>query len=151
MVVWAIICSCSDDESGIPYNLKEACLEEEPETVAEVPPKAVLHRYGNQKMESSVFDEAVSVDTVYFKKNENGAVTTELVMGTRCGSEFSLHTKRVADTLFVNSSFDSDDNDIPSCDCRSLVEFEVPDDMVTAKILFVDERRFFPKVIVLKE
>lgn len=149
MVVWAIICSCSDDESGIPYNLKEACLEEEPETIAEVPPKAVLHRYGNQKMESSVFDEAVSVDTVYFKKNENGAVTTELVMGTRCGMDFHLHTKKVADTLFVNTSYDTDES--PSCSCQSVVEFEVPDDMVTAKILFVNERRFFPKVIVLKE
>ena len=150
MVAWVALCSCSDNNSGIPYELKTACLVEglddfEYVQAASLLPEALRHP-APQNEENSVFENAIKVDTVYFRKKENGAVYTELKIATYCGLDFSLQTKKVADTLFVDTEYDG--NERPSCSCTAVVDFEVPDDMSSAKILYKNRNRNFPTVII---
>lgn len=148
MATWVVICSCSDDEkSGIPYELKTACLvEDETGSTADSLSDNVLYRAIPQQTKSSALDDAITVDTVYFRKNEDGSTLVELKIPTYCGLDFSLHTKKIDDTLFVNTSYDSDG--VTNCSCIAVVDFEIPDDMISAKILYIDGNRNFPSVIV---
>ena len=149
MPTWVVICSCSDDERpGIPYELKTACLvEDESESPADSLSGNVLYRVTPQQTKSSVLDDAIEVDTVYFQKKEDGSTFVELKIPTYCGLDFSLHTKKKNDdTLFVSTSYDSDG--VPTCSCISVVDFEIPDEMASAKILYINDNRNFPSIIV---
>ena len=148
MATWIVICSCSDDEkSGIPYELKTACLvEDESESPADSLSDNVLYKVSPQQTKSSVLDDAITVDTVYFRKNEDGSTLVELKIPTYCGLDFSLHTKKIDDTLFVSTSYDSDG--VTNCSCIAVVDFEIPDDMTSSKILYIDGNRNFPSIIV---
>ena len=148
MTTWVVICSCSDDERpGIPYELKTACLiDDEPEDLVDSLSDNVLYKVAPQQTKSSALDDAIKVDTVYFRKTENGSIFVELNIPTYCGLDFSLHTKKIDDTLFVNTSYDSDG--VPTCSCISVVDFEIPDEMTSTKILYINGNRNFPRIIV---
>ena len=70
MATWVVICSCSDDEKpGIPYELKTSCLvEDETESTEDSLSDNVLYRVTPQQTKSSVLDDAIEVDSVYFQK-----------------------------------------------------------------------------------
>ncbi|WP_295859058.1 hypothetical protein [uncultured Fibrobacter sp.] len=148
MATWVVICSCSDDERpGIPYELKTACLiDDEPEDLVDSLSDNVLYKVAPQQTKSSALDDAIMVDTVYFRKNEESSTFVELKIPTYCGLDFSLHTKKIDDTLFVSTGYDSDG--VPACSCISVVDFEIPDEMTSAKILYINDNRNFPSIIV---
>ena len=148
MTTWVTVCSCSDDEKpGIPYELKTACLvDDEQESITDSLSDKALRRSTPQKTRSNIFDDAIKVDTVYFRKTENGSIFVELKIPTYCGLDFSLHTKKIDDTLFVSTGYDSDG--VPTCSCISVVDFEIPDEMTSAKILYINDNRNFPSIIV---
>ena len=148
MATWVTVCSCSDDEKpGIPYELKAACLvEDKQESLTDSLSDKALRRTIPQKTRSNIFDDAIKVDTVYFRKTGNGSIFVELKIPTYCGLDFSLHTKKIDDTLFVSTSYDSDG--VPTCSCISVVDFEIPDEMTSAKILYINDNRNFPSIIV---
>ena len=148
MATWVTVCSCSDDEKpGIPYELKAACLvDDEQESITDSLSDKALRRTIPQKTRSNIFDDAIKVDTVYFRKTGNGSIFVELKIPTYCGLDFSLHTKKIDDTLFVSTGYDSDG--VPACSCISVVDFEIPDEMASAKILYINDNRNFPSIIV---
>ena len=148
MATWVTVCSCSDDERpGIPYELKTACLiDDEPEDLVDSLSDNVLYKVAPQQTKRSALDDAIMVDTVYFRKNEEGSTFVELKIPTYCGLDFSLHTKKIDDTLFVSTGYDSDG--VPTCSCISVVDFEIPDEMTSAKILYINDNRNFPSIIV---
>lgn len=136
MVALAILCSCSGDDNGnMNFSIIDSCKEMplQPLSKSEAEPQ-----------------ESISNDTVYFEKRDNGQIFAKIEIGILCGDvNFSLYSNLKEDTLFIDHKSHSEEQAF--CSCIAEIEVDIPDDMLSAKYLVLDQWRRSVKTIVFKE
>ncbi|GEM_PF-5217819 len=137
MAALAVLCSCSasEDVGNLNFSIKNRCKDRSVQTLS--------------KSDSEIQETATN-DTVYFEKRANGQVYANIEIPVSCGDiEFSLYSDMNGDTLFVDAKTKGGVS--TSCSCMAEVEVDIPNDMLFAKYLVLQRKRFFVKTVIFRE
>ena len=136
------LCSCSanEEQGDLNFSVKDRCKDR--------PVQTTLAKENSE--DGTEVQLPASSDTVYFERRENGQVFVNIEIGVSCGDvRFYLNSDMKEDTLFIDAKME--DDFYTSCSCLADVEVDIPNDMISAKYLVLNQRRRFVKTIVFKE